>query len=81
VDLTRPEIDAMLRRADELRRKLRRATRELAALGEALLRSRDDAGAAGDGDRSLGPRMNKSIDDRRRGADGKARPRARTLCT
>jgi hypothetical protein len=41
VDLTRAEIDAMLRRADEIRMKLRRATRELAALGEQLLRSRE----------------------------------------
>jgi hypothetical protein len=41
VDLTRAEINEMLRRADEVRRKLRRATRELANLGEQLLRSRD----------------------------------------
>ena len=49
VDLTRAEIDEMLRRADEVRRKLRRATRELASLGEQLLRSRDPASR---GDRS-----------------------------
>jgi hypothetical protein len=41
VDLTRREIDEMLRRADEARRSLRRTTRELAAFGELLLRSRD----------------------------------------
>lgn len=41
MDLTRAELDKMLRRADEVRLKLRRATRELAALGEQLLRSRD----------------------------------------
>jgi hypothetical protein len=48
VNLTRAEIDEMLRRSDEQRRKLRRATRELAALGETLLRTRDP----GDADRS-----------------------------
>jgi len=41
VELTRTEIDEMLRRADEARRILRRTTRELAAFGEQLLRSRD----------------------------------------
>jgi hypothetical protein len=41
MELSRAEIDEMLRRADEVRRKLRRATRELASFGEQLLRSRD----------------------------------------
>ena len=41
MNLSRAEIDEMLRRADEVRLKLRRATRELAALGEQLLRPRD----------------------------------------
>jgi hypothetical protein len=49
VNLTRAEIDEMLRRADEIRLKLRRATRELSAFGEQLLQSRDPAGH---GDRS-----------------------------
>jgi len=43
MDLSRAEIDEMLRRADEARRKLRRATRELEAFGELLLRPRDRA--------------------------------------
>jgi hypothetical protein len=43
MEITRAEIDERLRRADELRRKLRRATRELMALGEQILRQRDDA--------------------------------------
>jgi hypothetical protein len=43
MDLTRAEIDEMLRRADEVRLKLRRATRELAAFGEMLLRTREPA--------------------------------------
>jgi hypothetical protein len=41
MDLPRAEIDEMLRRADEIRVKLRRATRELAAFGEQLLQARD----------------------------------------
>ena len=41
--LTRAEIDEMLRRADEARLKLRRATRELESFGEQLLRSREPA--------------------------------------
>jgi hypothetical protein len=49
MNLTRAEIDEMLRRADEVRVKLRRATRELASFGEQLLRSRDPASH---GDRS-----------------------------
>jgi hypothetical protein len=49
MDLTRAEIDEMLRRADEVRLKLRRATRELATFGEQLLRSRPPASH---GDRS-----------------------------
>jgi hypothetical protein len=40
VQLTQAELDEMLRRAVEARRKLRRATRELQALGEVLLRGR-----------------------------------------
>jgi hypothetical protein len=43
--LTRAEIDEMLRRADEVRKKLRRATRELAAFGDQLLKARDRADA------------------------------------
>ncbi len=40
MQLTREEIDAMLRRADEARTTLRRATFELKALGEQLLAAR-----------------------------------------
>jgi hypothetical protein len=43
MQLTREEIDEMLRRADEMRLKLRRATRELESLGEQLLRTREPA--------------------------------------
>lgn len=49
MDLTRAEIDEMLRRADEIRVKLRRATRELTSFGEQLLQSRDPSSH---GDRS-----------------------------
>jgi len=61
VDLTRAEVDRMLQRADELRTKLRRATRELARFGEDVMAEREagrtvarDPGAAtnSDADRS-----------------------------
>ena len=38
--ITRAELDEMLRSADEQRRKLRRASLELMALGEQLLQKR-----------------------------------------
>jgi hypothetical protein len=49
MNLTRAEINEMLRRADEIRLKLRRATRELATFGEQLMQSRASSGY---GDRS-----------------------------
>jgi hypothetical protein len=64
MELTRTEIDAMLRRADEVRTKLRRATRELKRFGEQALAAReagrmavshdapDPAERPSDGDRS-----------------------------
>jgi hypothetical protein len=39
--LTRAEVDAMLSRADEVRTKLRRATRELQRFGEQAMAARD----------------------------------------
>ena len=50
MDLTRAEIDAMLRRADEARTKLRRATRELKQFGEEALAAREAGRAAGPDD-------------------------------
>ena len=47
MDLTPAEIDAMLRRADEARTKLRRATRELQRFGEEVMAARDAGRAAG----------------------------------
>ncbi|HKR63941.1 MAG TPA: hypothetical protein VJZ00_09430 [Thermoanaerobaculia bacterium] len=41
MELTRTEVDAMLRRADEARTKLRRATRELQRFGEQAMAARD----------------------------------------
>jgi hypothetical protein len=41
MQLTRAEVDAMLRRADEVRTKLRRATRELQRFGEQTMAARD----------------------------------------
>jgi hypothetical protein len=39
VQLTRAEIDELMRRADEMRCKLRRATRELEQLGSEIMLS------------------------------------------
>jgi hypothetical protein len=47
MELTRAEVDSMLRRADEVRTKLRRATRELQRVGEEMMAARDAARAAG----------------------------------
>ena len=57
MELTRAEVDAMLRRADEARTKLRRATRELQRFGEEAMvareRPREDSPERGaDADRS-----------------------------
>jgi hypothetical protein len=41
MELTRAEMDAMLRRADEVRTKLRRATRELKRFGEQGMAARE----------------------------------------
>lgn len=41
MELTRDEVDTMLRRADALRTKLRRATRELQRFGEQVLAARE----------------------------------------
>jgi hypothetical protein len=40
VQISRAELDEMLRRADEARLKLRRATLELSALGSQLMNAR-----------------------------------------
>lgn len=41
MELTRAEVDEMLRRADEARTKLRRATRELQEFGEQVMTARE----------------------------------------
>jgi hypothetical protein len=41
MELTRTEIDTMLRHADEVRTKLRRATRELQRFGEEMMAARE----------------------------------------
>jgi len=56
MDLTRAEVDEMLRHADEARTKLRRATRELQRFGKDVLAARemsrtDSAERASDADR------------------------------
>jgi hypothetical protein len=59
MELTRAEIDAMLAHADEVRTKLRRATRELTRFGEEVMAAREAdrqsrvaAEPSSDGDRS-----------------------------
>lgn len=47
MELTRAEVDTMLRHADEVRTKLRRATRELQRFGEEIMAARE-AGRAED---------------------------------
>ncbi|HXH40704.1 MAG TPA: hypothetical protein VNN08_18880 [Thermoanaerobaculia bacterium] len=41
MELTRTEVDRMLRHADEVRTKLRRATRELKQFGEEAMAARE----------------------------------------
>lgn len=48
MELTRAEVDAMLRRADEARTKLRRATRELQRFGEDVMAARESSRDASD---------------------------------
>jgi len=47
MELTRAEVDTMLRHADEVRTKLRRASRELKRFGELAMAARE-AGLTGD---------------------------------
>lgn len=47
MELTRTEIDGMLRRADEVRTKLRRVTRELQRFGEQAMDARMAGRTAG----------------------------------
>ena len=46
MELTRTEVDRMLSRADEVRTKLRRATRELKRFGEQAMAARETARTA-----------------------------------
>lgn len=52
MQMSREEVDEMLRWADEVRRKLRRATRELAQLGDDIFRAREGLEPKPDDDRS-----------------------------
>ena len=49
-ELTRAEVDMMLPRADEIRTKLRRATRELQRFGEDAMAARETERTAGSRD-------------------------------
>jgi len=51
MELTRTEVDAMLRRADEARTKLRRATRELQRFGEQAMAARESSRETGSPER------------------------------
>jgi len=46
--VTRPEVDEMLRRADEARTKLRRATLELMACGQQIMSKRESSAKPND---------------------------------
>jgi hypothetical protein len=48
--MTRTEVDTMLRHADEIRTKLRRATRELQRFGGEVIAAREAARTAGSRD-------------------------------
>jgi hypothetical protein len=50
MELTRAEVDTMLRHADEVRTKLRRATRELKRFGEEAMAAREASRTAGSND-------------------------------
>jgi hypothetical protein len=61
MELTRAEVDMLLRRADELRMKLRRATRELQRFGEETMAARE-MGREADSNPSSSPA--DAVDDR-----------------
>ena len=65
VELTRTEVDRMLRHADEVRTTLRRATRELKRFGEQAMAARE-AGRAADTRDALGSAERPSDVDRSR---------------
>ena len=50
MELTRAEVDSMLRHADEVRTKLRRATRELQRFGEQVMAAREAGRTVGSRD-------------------------------
>jgi hypothetical protein len=50
MELTRAEVDSLLRHADEVRTKLRRATRELQRFGEQVMAAREAGGTTSPGD-------------------------------
>jgi hypothetical protein len=62
VELTRAEVDRMLRRADEVRTKLRRATRELQQFGERAMAARAVGRAFGSGDASSSAERPSDVD-------------------
>jgi hypothetical protein len=62
VELTRAEVDRMLRRADEVRTKLRRATRELQQFGERVMAARAVGRAAGSSDASSSAERPSDVD-------------------
>jgi hypothetical protein len=65
VELTRDEVDKMLCHADEVRGKLRRATRELKRFGEQAMAAREAGSRVGSHD-ALAARERPSDADRSR---------------
>jgi hypothetical protein len=62
MELTRAEVDEMLRHADEVRTKLRRATRELQRFGERAMAARAVSRAADSGDASASAQRPSDVD-------------------
>lgn len=62
MELTRAEVDRMLRHADEVRTKLRRATRELKRFGEEVMAAREAGRTAGSSGASASAEYPSDVD-------------------
>jgi hypothetical protein len=62
MELTRTEVDRMLRHADEVRTKLRRATRELQRFGEQAMFARAVGRTAGSPDALASAERQSDVD-------------------
>lgn len=62
MELTRAEVDEMLRHADEVRTKLRRATRELQQFGEQVMAAREADRRSDSADASVAAERPSDVD-------------------